>query len=91
MPYFWTDQFDAHIHVPGAPSADAEATVIAGDPDAGRFLALYREDGRITGILGWHMPEHPRLRRHRFLEHPVRGDEPPSQPDGTPVLLGGSP
>ncbi|GLW08053.1 pyridine nucleotide-disulfide oxidoreductase [Microtetraspora sp. NBRC 13810] len=63
IPYFWTDQFDARIHVYGTPSADAEVTVVEGDPAGRRFVALYRRDGRTTAVLGWNMPKQARLRR----------------------------
>ncbi|MFG1878723.1 NAD(P)/FAD-dependent oxidoreductase [Sphaerisporangium sp. NPDC049003] len=63
VPYFWTDQFDARIHVHGTPSADAEVIVVEGDLAARRFVALYRRDGTITAVLGWNMPKQARLRR----------------------------
>ncbi|MGP3929200.1 NAD(P)/FAD-dependent oxidoreductase [Nonomuraea sp. KM88] len=61
VPYFWTDQFDARIQVHGTPSG--EATVVEGDPAERRFVALHREGGRVTGVLGWNMPKQARLRR----------------------------
>ncbi|MEV0968317.1 NAD(P)/FAD-dependent oxidoreductase [Microtetraspora glauca] len=63
VPYFWTDQFDARIHVHGTPSADAEVTVVDGDLAGRRFVAVYRRDGAITAVLGWNMPKQARLRR----------------------------
>lgn len=65
VPYFWTDQFDAKIQVHGVVPAGAEAemAVVDGDPAAGRFVARYRRDGRVTGVLGWNMPKQTRLRR----------------------------
>ncbi len=63
VPYFWTDQFDAKIQVYGLPSSDGEAEVVEGDPAARRFVLRYREDGRVSAIVGWNMPKQTRLRR----------------------------
>ncbi|MEV6623421.1 FAD-dependent oxidoreductase [Amycolatopsis sp. NPDC051106] len=61
VPYFWTNQFDARIHVYGRPSANAEVSIVEGSPSAGRFVAEYREEGRVTGVLGWNMPKQARV------------------------------
>jgi NADPH-dependent 2,4-dienoyl-CoA reductase/sulfur reductase-like enzyme len=61
VPYFWTNQFDARIHVYGKLSPDAEVSIVEGLPSAGRFLAEYREEGRVTGVLGWNMPKQARV------------------------------
>ncbi|MFG2176843.1 NAD(P)/FAD-dependent oxidoreductase [Streptomyces niveus] len=65
VPYFWTDQFDTKIQVHGVvpAGAGAEMTVVDGDPASGRFVARYRSEGRVTGVLGWNMPKQTRLRR----------------------------
>ncbi|WP_214408838.1 NAD(P)/FAD-dependent oxidoreductase [Sphaerisporangium fuscum] len=68
VPYFWTDQFDAKIQVHGVPSADAEVTVVDGDREGRRFVALYRRGGRVTGVLGWNMPKQTRLRRQEVVD-----------------------
>ncbi|TDD07514.1 NAD(P)/FAD-dependent oxidoreductase, partial [Nonomuraea deserti] len=64
VPYFWTDQFDARMQVHGTPSG--EATVVEGDAAKRRFVALYREGGKVTGVLGWNMPKQARLRRQEI-------------------------
>ncbi|EOD69698.1 NAD(P)/FAD-dependent oxidoreductase [Amycolatopsis vancoresmycina] len=61
VPYFWTHQFDTRIHVHGTLSAAAEVSVVEGDPREGRFVAEYREGGRVTGVLGWNMPKQARV------------------------------
>lgn len=75
VPHFWTDQFDAKIQVHGVVPADAEVTVVEGDPapagDGGRrrFVAVARDgDGRATGVLGWNMPKQTRLRRQEVVD-----------------------
>ncbi|MGW2331998.1 NAD(P)/FAD-dependent oxidoreductase [Streptomyces sp. NPDC001700] len=70
VPYFWTDQFDAKIHVHGRPSPDAEVTVVEGAVEDRRFVAQYRRQGRVTGVLGWNMPKQTRLHRQALLAEP---------------------
>nr|WP_206068186.1 FAD-dependent oxidoreductase [Nonomuraea sp. FMUSA5-5] len=67
IPYFWTDQYDIKIQAHGLPSASAEVSVVEGDPEQGRFAAVYREDGRVTGVLGWNMPKQARVLRQQHL------------------------
>ncbi|MEW9553951.1 NAD(P)/FAD-dependent oxidoreductase [Nonomuraea sp. NPDC050783] len=67
IPYFWTDQYDIKIQAHGLPSPAAEVTVAEGDPERNRFTALYREGGRVTGVLGWNMPKQARLLRQQVL------------------------
>ncbi|MFD9741412.1 NAD(P)/FAD-dependent oxidoreductase [Umezawaea sp. NPDC059074] len=73
VPYFWTDQFDARIHVHGTPTPDAEATVVEGDLAARRFVAVYRRDDRAVGVLGWNMPKQARQHRQRLLDPILEG------------------
>ncbi|EME62571.1 NAD(P)/FAD-dependent oxidoreductase [Amycolatopsis decaplanina] len=75
VPYFWTDQFDTKIHVHGILSADADVSTVEGSVNEGRFVAEYRRNGAVTGVLGWNMPKQARLRR----------------PELTGVLTGGKP
>jgi NADPH-dependent 2,4-dienoyl-CoA reductase/sulfur reductase-like enzyme len=75
VPYFWTDQFDAKIHVHGTLFADAEVSIVEGDLAGRRFVAQYRRNGAVTGVLGWNMPKQARLRR----------------PELTGALVGGTP
>jgi NADPH-dependent 2,4-dienoyl-CoA reductase/sulfur reductase-like enzyme len=66
IPYFWTDQFDAKIHVHGMPSLDAEVSIVEGTVAARRFVAVYRRDGQVTGVLGWNMPKQARQHRQEL-------------------------
>jgi NADPH-dependent 2,4-dienoyl-CoA reductase/sulfur reductase-like enzyme len=63
VPYFWTDQYDVKIQVHGLPTPEAEVSVVEGDPEQNRFVALYRCDGVVTAVLGWNMAKAARLRR----------------------------
>ncbi|WP_285480143.1 NAD(P)/FAD-dependent oxidoreductase [Amycolatopsis sp. NBRC 101858] len=64
VPYFWTDQFDVKVQVHGFLPADAEVEITDGELAAGRFVARYRRNGAVTGVLGWKMPKQVRLRRN---------------------------
>jgi NADPH-dependent 2,4-dienoyl-CoA reductase/sulfur reductase-like enzyme len=50
VPYFWSDWYDSRIQFVGIPSA-TESTVVAGTPESGRFVALYREGDGVVGAL----------------------------------------
>ncbi|GAA3432859.1 NAD(P)/FAD-dependent oxidoreductase [Kutzneria kofuensis] len=68
IPYFWTDQYDVKIQAYGTFPEGAAPTVAAGDVGAGRFAALYVEDGRVTGVVGWNLPRDTRQLRARIGE-----------------------
>ncbi|MDA3647455.1 FAD-dependent oxidoreductase [Saccharopolyspora indica] len=66
-PYFWTDQYDAKIHVHGQIPPDAQPTIIDGSPEEGRFVAKYDHNGHPTAIVGWNMAKQARLHRQALL------------------------
>ena len=68
IPYFWSDQFDTKIQVYGRIPVGAEAQIVEGDPEADRFVARYRHDGRVMGVLGWNMPKQARLHRQEIVD-----------------------
>ena len=68
VPYFWTDQFDAKIQVHGMLPIDAEVDIVDGDITARRFVARYRSEGVVTGVLGWNMPKQARQRRQELVD-----------------------
>jgi Pyridine nucleotide-disulphide oxidoreductase/Reductase C-terminal len=68
VPYMWTDQFETKIQVHGLPDPDAEVTVVDGAVADRRFVARYRRDGRVIGLLGWNMPKQVRLRRQEVVD-----------------------
>lgn len=51
VPYFWSDWNDDRIQFVGVPGAD-EIRMVAGDPEDGDFLALYRRGEHLSGALG---------------------------------------
>lgn len=68
VPYFWTDQYDTKIAAFGLLPPDADVTVTQGEPAAGRFIAQYRRDGRLVGVLGWNMPRELTKERKALAE-----------------------
>jgi NADPH-dependent 2,4-dienoyl-CoA reductase/sulfur reductase-like enzyme len=48
--YFWSDQYGVRIQYAGVTNAD-EVSVVAGSVDTNKFLALYRRDQRVVGVL----------------------------------------
>ncbi|MER6545785.1 hypothetical protein [Streptomyces sp. NPDC001250] len=38
-------------------------SVVEGEENGRRFVALYRRGGRVTGVLAWNMPKQTRLHR----------------------------
>ena len=49
VPYFWSDWYGNRIQCAGVTSGDPETVI--GDPDAHRFVALYRDEERVAGVL----------------------------------------
>lgn len=50
VPYFWSDWYGTRIQFVGIPGVD-DQRVVAGAPDEGRLVALYRERDRLVGVL----------------------------------------
>lgn len=57
VPYFWSDWYDTRIQFVGVPVAD-DVTVVTGDPQEGKFVALYRSGSRLAGALCVGYPAH---------------------------------
>ncbi|MCP3798482.1 FAD-dependent oxidoreductase [Allokutzneria sp. A3M-2-11 16] len=53
LPYFWSDQYDTKIQMFGWPLPGDELEIVEGAPAEGSFIAAYRRDGQLTGVLGW--------------------------------------
>ncbi|MFF7475720.1 FAD-dependent oxidoreductase [Streptomyces sp. NPDC008092] len=52
VPWFWSDQYDRKLQLVGSTVGHDEVRVVEGDPSDGRFVALYRRDGKVTAALG---------------------------------------
>ncbi|MGW2291629.1 NAD(P)/FAD-dependent oxidoreductase [Streptomyces phaeochromogenes] len=57
VPYFWSDWYKTRIQFVGLSWAD-EVRVVTGDPEDGRWVALYRTGERLTGALAIDHPTH---------------------------------
>ena len=49
VPWFWSDQYDLKLQMVGF-SADADESVLRGDPDSGSFARFYLKDGVIVAV-----------------------------------------
>ena len=58
VPWFWSDQYDRKIQLAGRPGPDDEVVVVHGSVEEFRFVALYRRDDRLVGVLGMNRPRH---------------------------------
>ena len=56
VPFFWSELHDTRIQAYGRFAAHAPLEAIAGDMGDRRFVAASRDEGRITGVVGWNMP-----------------------------------
>jgi 3-phenylpropionate/trans-cinnamate dioxygenase ferredoxin reductase subunit len=68
VPYFWTDQYDARIQAYGIFPADADITVLHGQPTSRNFVAGYAHQGKTVGILGWNSPRELRKLRQLVVD-----------------------
>ncbi|MFF4260446.1 NAD(P)/FAD-dependent oxidoreductase [Streptomyces sp. NPDC001663] len=64
VPYFWSDWYKTRIQFVGLSPAD-EVRVVAGDPEDGRWVALYRTGDRLTGALAIEHPTH--IMKYRMM------------------------
>lgn len=68
LPYFWTDQYNVKVQVHGVLPEGSEVTIEEGALGEDRFVALYRKDGVLTGVLGWNAPARVLPYRKLMLE-----------------------
>jgi NADPH-dependent 2,4-dienoyl-CoA reductase/sulfur reductase-like enzyme len=68
VPYFWTDQYDARIQAYGIFPADADITVLDGQPASRKFVAGYGRHGQMVGVLGWNSPRELRKLRQLVVD-----------------------
>ena len=51
VPYFWSDQYGKKIQMLGHPSPSDPIEMVQGSVEEGKWLAYYRHDGVVTGVL----------------------------------------
>ncbi len=68
IPWFWSDQYDRKIQLAGRPMPDDECVVVHGSTQEFRFVALYGNGDRLTGVLGMNRPRHVVQLRAAFDE-----------------------
>ena len=51
VPYFWSDQYGKKIQMLGHPSPGDTIEMVQGSVDEGKWLAYYRHEGVVTGVL----------------------------------------
>ncbi|MEU6371575.1 FAD-dependent oxidoreductase [Streptomyces sp. NPDC046909] len=73
VPYFWTDQYEVKIQAHGVFPTGHEPEVVEGSPAENKFVALWREDGRTVGVLGWNSAKQARQYRQQLIDEPVSG------------------
>mgnify|MGYP001822334788 CR=1 FL=1 len=56
LPFFWSELHGTRIQVYGRLPAHCPLEAIAGGMTDRRFVAASRDDGRVTGVVGWNMP-----------------------------------
>lgn len=67
VPWFWSDQYDRKIQLAGRPMPTDECVVVHGSTEEFRFVALYGDGDRFTGVLGMNRPRHV-IQLRAFLE-----------------------
>ena len=68
VPWFWSDQYDRKIQLAGRPMPTDECVVVHGSTEELRFVALYGDGDRLTGVLGMNRPRHVVQLRAAFDE-----------------------
>jgi len=58
IPWFWSDQYDRKIQLAGRPMPTNQCVVVHGSTEEFRFVALYGDGDRLTGVLGMNRPRH---------------------------------
>jgi 3-phenylpropionate/trans-cinnamate dioxygenase ferredoxin reductase subunit len=70
VPYFWSDQYGKKIQMLGHPRPDDDAVRVQGDPEEGKWLALFSRGGVVTGVIALSQPRALMLTKH-LLERPT--------------------
>lgn len=70
--YVWSDQYGRTLQLAGHPHAGDVVSYVDGRPDEGRFVAVYRRDGAVTGVFGMGDPRGFTRTRREHLGRPAR-------------------
>jgi NADPH-dependent 2,4-dienoyl-CoA reductase/sulfur reductase-like enzyme len=66
LAYFWSDQYGAKIQMLGHPHRDDEVELVNGSLEANKWVAHYRHDGELTGVIALNNPRELILSRNLF-------------------------
>lgn len=58
IPWFWSDQYDRKIQLAGWSGSGYDVEVVHGSTEERRFVALYGQNDKVTGVLGFNRPRH---------------------------------
>jgi NADPH-dependent 2,4-dienoyl-CoA reductase/sulfur reductase-like enzyme len=74
VPWFWSDQYGLKLQLVGSAVAHDEVLIAHGDPNARKFVALYRRGDRLTAAFG--LNSAARIIKYRKLleENPTWND-----------------
>ena len=58
IPWFWSDQYDRKIQVAGLIDPGDDVQIVVDEPDTGRLVAIYGNDGKFNAVFGINRPRH---------------------------------
>ncbi len=67
IPWFWSDQYEHKIQLSGIPSIDSktvEFEILDGSIEEKKFAAVFKQNGKVTGIFGLNTPRLVMTNRH---------------------------
>lgn len=56
IPYFWSDQMGKKIQLIGHPRSSDEVTLVSGNPEDLKWVAIYARHGLVTGVVALSNP-----------------------------------
>jgi NADPH-dependent 2,4-dienoyl-CoA reductase/sulfur reductase-like enzyme len=93
VPYFWSDQYALKIQAFGYLRGHHEVRVVEGALDEGRFVAAYRTDDRLVGVVGAGVPAKSLRPWRAGIADGARWDQvvdAPADPGRAEVMAGGT-
>lgn len=80
VPWFWSDQYEVKLQIAGLSDGHSRCDII-GRPDAARFSAEYRQNGRLIAVDAVNDARAHMLARRRIADETAAQDEIATQPD----------